>query len=268
LTEKKGNAILIKMTFSTGSLAFINMKTLIVALILVQCSCLISEHYNYKALDIKDDSYELSLPNSFETKVYNQKIIGAFVGIVEYKHDKYFNILVDSLLRNRYFSYLHILIPVGKNNEPRLLSNSINCELYYLFEGKCGNNGVILIEDSINYNNYVDTIGINAYEYKDIPDEDSIKPFRWEGIPRNIFFQFNGYIYDAVYFKYINNQNDTIYYKSFIKEREIKWNYRKKSKYIWNKTLSFLYIPIDIVLSPFEIILMYWIAKNLNFGGG
>jgi hypothetical protein len=243
------------------------MKTVLAAILLLECQCLMYEHFHDKALDIKDDSYEPSLPNSFDSHVDNQKLTGAFVGMVEYKNDTYFDVLVDSLLRNRYFSYLHILIPVGKNNEPRMIDSN-DCGIYDLYEGKCGDNGVVLLEDSINYKKCIDTITIHAFEFKETPDEDSIEPFTWNGIPRNIYFQFRGYNYDAISFKYINNESKTVFYKSFIKDREIKWVHRKRSKYMWNKTLSYVSIPVDILLSPFEIMLMMWIASSLNFGGG
>jgi hypothetical protein len=218
--------------------------------LLLQCRCLMYEHFHDKAMDIKDDSHELSLPGPYDPGVDHKTLTGAFAGIVQYKNDTYFDVLVDSLLKNRYFSYLHILIPAGKNNEPRMIDSN-DCSIYDLYKGKCGDNGVLLLEDSINYRKFVDTITIHAYDYSASPDEDSIEPFAWNGMPRNIYFQFRGYIYDAICFKYINTANDTVFYKSFIKDREIKWVERKKSKYRWNKTLSYAVLPVDVVLFPF-----------------
>jgi hypothetical protein len=200
-------------------------KIVLAALLLLQCRCLMYEHFHDKAMDIKDDSHELSLPGPYDPGVDHKTLTGAFAGIVQYKNDTYFDVLVDSLLKNRYFSYLHILIPAGKNNEPRMIDSN-DCSIYDLYKGKCGDNGVLLLEDSI-------------------------KPFTWNGMPRNIYFQFRGYIYDAICFKYINTANDTVFYKSFIKDREIKWVERKKSKYRWNKTLSYAVLPVDVVLFPF-----------------
>jgi hypothetical protein len=112
-----------RVKYFTEMIIVDTMKIVPVTLLFLQCQCLMYEHFHDKASDIKNDSYELSLPGPYDPNVDQIKLTGAFAGLVEYKNNTYFDVLVDSLLKNRYFSYPHILIPAGKNNKP-LMTNT------------------------------------------------------------------------------------------------------------------------------------------------
>lgn len=177
-------------------------------------------------------------------------------------YKEYFDIAVDSILTNRCFSYLHILIPADSNRMPTM-HDSVTCEhIYDLFKGKCSKNGVILLEDSINYHRnsgrIIDTLQVFTYEGQEMPDKDSILEFEWDDHPQNIYYQFLGDNFDAVYFKYIDANNKKYFFQSTIKDRKIKWVQRSKSEYFRAATLSYLAIPLDIALLPFELIFLIY----------
>lgn len=228
---------------------------------LLFCNC-ISIALSNKVSTIESDSNEFSL-NTRDDKSRNyKKFVAAYCGIADYKHKKYFDIAVDSILTNRCFSYLHILIPADSNRMPTM-HDSVTCEhIYDLFKGKCSKNGVILLEDSINYHRnsgrIIDTLQVFTYEGQEMPDKDSILEFEWDDHPQNIYYQFLGDNFDAVYFKYIDANNKKYFFQSTIKDRKIKWVQRSKSEYFRAATLSYLAIPLDIALLPFELIFLIY----------
>jgi hypothetical protein len=234
---------------------------------LTSCNCMCFL-FHEKALDCRDDSQELANIQPDDSNTHKKIIVAAYGGVIDHKKGKYFDIIVDSLLTKRNFSYVHILIPINREGLP-VIADSTECDSNEFFKGKCGNNGVIIKEDTIDYRRIVDTLRVFAYEYQDNPPIDSMLTFTWNGYPKNVYLKFNGDESDAVLFTTIKG-GKMVLYRSIVKNRKLKWVKRSKFKYVFYTSASAISLPVDIILSPLEAIILIFILHSLShmrFGG-
>jgi hypothetical protein len=243
---------------------------LVLGLLLITGNCIEFLNYQEKVDEIRNDRHEFSdkLPcnNSVHQEDSGQcrKILkGYYCGKVVFQGRECFDIAVDSILQNRKNTLLHFIIPVTATGYPMVFDTSL-CFLEQVYEGRCGQNRVSIVEKKLDAKKIVDSIEIVVYTYKNnLHINDSLSS-AWKGYPDKVHFVINWYEKDAIMIGTKSENGGTLIYQSSIDTREIRWVKRKKIEYLKSQSLALIVGLVEIPFVPIEAVVLVYGFSHLS----